>query len=55
MTLIKKVESTQIKQKIAEQLNKEYTEDATQDRASLIQCKNLPSIRDKLFSIKTKQ
>lgn len=35
--------------------DKEYIEDTQEDRKHLIAMKNMPSIRDKLFSIKTKQ
>ena len=57
MTLIKKVAaSTKNQSKLNEYTdNKEYITEATDDRKHLIMCKNLPSIRDKLFSIKSKQ
>lgn len=35
--------------------DKAYVEDAPKDRKHLLKCKNLPSIREQLFSIKSKQ
>lgn len=57
MTLIKKVEATKEQQSAVQQFvrDKEYVEDASDDRKHLLKCKNLPSIREQLFSIKSKQ
>ena len=56
-TLIKKVEATKEQQSVMKQFvnDKEYVEDAADDRQHLLKCKNLPSIREQLFSIKSKQ
>ena len=58
LTLIKKVEdAVQVNEKKLEQfgVDKSYVEDTKDDKKHLIQFKNLPSIRDKLLSIKSKQ
>ena len=54
---MKKAEASMETQSFLKQTypDKEYVEDTKEDRQQLIKFKNLPSIRDKLFSIKHKQ
>ena len=57
MALLKRVKpESDVKDKLEKfGIDKDYVEDTTEDRKHLIQYKNLPSIRDRLLSIKSKQ
>ena len=54
--LLKAAEARKETQEIIQKYNqdKDYVEDTKEDRNQLLQFKHLPSIREKLFSIKSK-
>ena len=56
-SLMKRFEASKEVQTTVKQYvqDKAYVEDAAVDRKHLLKCKNLPSIREQLFSIKSKQ